>query len=381
MAMALDGEFVEDRSKEQTAAECMDRLLLAATADESKSETRQPGQELRPGKALVTREPEEGLVEYSWLRRSYFGDATNLLMKRGSNPPTIPVDPKKKYTTEHYTARWIAIGEVHAARRLSDVRFDIWDRASRTLGRVLRHSSDESAPPCRLSDASLGGEIAFALLLQKHVFRQGDSPRTLYDAMMLKEKDRGRPRFQVLVRYPTTEEKEDEVADRYIFRLGALSGMILLRIRSVQGHSGETMQRISRVGHVVVEKAAVPRILMHSTLSAHLEHILKKGLLPGGPRHERVDSFFVGAEEFAKKIAQAKAGPDSTAVTWKDPVHDLHMRTKSDVVMMYSGTLMYEDNVNDLAEYRYKGLHNPGHRQLRLSTRSTIPRKRQDYAH
>ena len=32
-------------------------------------------------------------------------------------------------------------------------------------------------------------------------------------------------------------------------------------------------------------------------------------------------------------------------LTWMDPVHDLHMRTKSDIVMIYSGILMYEDNV------------------------------------
>ncbi len=76
-----------------------------------------------------------------------------------------------------------------------------------------------------------------------------------------------------------------------------------------------------------------------------MDRILVKGLLPGGPRHERVDNFSVEPEGFAKKIAQAKAGPQPTMLTWKDPVHDLHMRTKSDIVRIYSGTLMYEDNV------------------------------------
>ena len=50
-------------------------------------------------------------------------------------------------------------------------------------------------------------------------------------------------------------------------------------------------------------------------------------------------------EEFERKVAQVKAGPKSTVIVWKDPVRDLHMRTKSDIVMIYSGTLMYEDNV------------------------------------
>jgi hypothetical protein len=53
----------------------------------------------------------------------------------------------------------------------------------------------------------------------------------------------------------------------------------------------------------------------------------------------------VEPEGFARKVAQAKARPKSTVITWKDPVHDLHMRTKSDIVMICSEILMYEDNV------------------------------------
>ena len=181
---------------------------------------------------------------------------------------------------------------------------------------------------------------------------------------MLQEKDRGRPRFQVLVRYPTQQEKDDEAADCYIFNRGELAGKILLRVRSVQGHSGEAMKSITRVGQVLVEKKAVPLILIHSTLAENMDRILVKGLLPGGPRHERVDNFFVEPEGFAKKIAQAKAGPQPTMLTWKDPVHDLHMRTKSDIVMIYSGTLMYEDNVtiwrsSDTKDYLTPDIHRP----------------------
>ena len=102
------------------------------------------------------------------------------------------------------------------------------------MGWLLRHGKDENVPPCHKLDGSLAAEVAFAFLLQRHVFRPGDSPRTLYDALMLQEKDRGRPRFQVLVRYPTQQEKDDEAADRYVFNRGELAGKILLRVRSVQ---------------------------------------------------------------------------------------------------------------------------------------------------
>ena len=175
------------------------------------------------------------------------------------------------------------------------------------MGWLLRHARDEDVPPRHKLDGSLGAEIAFAFLLQRHVFRPGDSPRTLYDAFMLQEKDRGCPRFQVLVRYPTHQEKDDEAAERYIFNRGELAGQILLRVRSVQGHSGEAMKSITRVGQVLVEKKAVPLILIHSTPAENMDRSLVKGLLPGGPRHERVDNFFVEPEGFAKKVAQAKA--------------------------------------------------------------------------
>ncbi len=153
---------------------------------------------------------------------------TQYLMPRGSNPPTVPKDPEKWDTTEHYIAQWVAAGEVPPARRLSDVRFDVFDKGSRMLGWLVRHAADESTPPRHKIDGSLGAEIAFAFLLQRHVFRPGDSPRTPYDALMLQERDQGLPRFQVLVRYPTQEEKDDEAADRYIFSRGELAGKISL---------------------------------------------------------------------------------------------------------------------------------------------------------
>ncbi len=85
----------------------------------------------------------------------------------------------------------------------------------------------------------------------------------------------------MLVRYPTQQEKDDEAADRYIFNRGELAEKILLRVRSVQGRSGEAMKSITRVGQVLVEKRAVPLILIHSTLVENMDRILAEGLLPG----------------------------------------------------------------------------------------------------
>ncbi len=38
--------------------------------------------------------------------------------------------------------------------------------------------------------------------------------------MMLKKKDKGRPRLQVVIRHPSKREIDDEVACRYIFDRG-----------------------------------------------------------------------------------------------------------------------------------------------------------------
>ena len=170
------------------------------------------------------------------------------LMPRKSNPPMKPAqeNPVNKYTAKHFDPEWWPVDEVHI--QFPTPKFEKVDKASRQLGFVLRHSSDLSMPPCDPKDGSLSAEVAFALLTQRHMFHQGDSPRTLYDALMLNKKDAGRPRFQVLIRHPSKQEVDDDVACRYIFTHGKMSGMILLRIRSVQGHSGEAMRNISRVG-------------------------------------------------------------------------------------------------------------------------------------
>ncbi len=107
-------------------------------------------------------------------------------------------------------------------------------------------------------------------LTQRRVFHQGDRALTLYDGMMLKKKVEGRPCFQVLTWRSSKREIDDEAACRYIFDRGKMKRMILLRIRSVQGHPGEAMQNISRVGHEIVGQDKIPLLLAHSTMSVHL---------------------------------------------------------------------------------------------------------------
>ncbi len=66
------------------------------------------------------------------------------------------------------------------------------------------------------------------------------------------------------------------VACRYILDRGNMKGMILLRIRSVQGRSGEDRRKINRVGHEIVGQDKIPPLLMHSTISVHLERVYKE---------------------------------------------------------------------------------------------------------
>ncbi len=86
------------------------------------------------------------------------------------------------------------------------------------------------------------------MLLQRQLSHQGDSPKRLYEATMLKMKGTGRARFQLLVRKPNREEVNCDVASRYIFDRGAMRRLLLLRVRCIQGHAGETMRNMTRIG-------------------------------------------------------------------------------------------------------------------------------------
>jgi hypothetical protein len=96
---------------------------------------------------------------------------------------------------------WKAVGEVHSWPRTPI--YNSVDAASRQMGYALRHSGDPASPPCNPADGSISAEVIFAMLSQRHLFHQGDSPKRLYDAMMLHKQDAERTRFQVVARKPS----------------------------------------------------------------------------------------------------------------------------------------------------------------------------------
>ncbi len=79
---------------------------------------------------------------------------------------------------------------------------------------------------------------------------------------VLKKKDAGRARLQVLARKPSHAEIRDEVTSRCVFDRGAVKGFFLLRIWRAQGHSG-----------LVLRRGAYPVILTHSAWHVHQEQV------------------------------------------------------------------------------------------------------------
>ncbi len=91
VAMALGNQFVKNRSTEPAAAVRIDRLMLAAAEDESKSQARQPGEQKRTEAAPVARDHKE-TGEVRWRRRAPFRRGTaQFLMPLRNNPPMTSV--------------------------------------------------------------------------------------------------------------------------------------------------------------------------------------------------------------------------------------------------------------------------------------------------
>ncbi len=84
-------------------------------------------------------------------------------------------------------------------------------------------------------------------------------------------------------------------------------------------------------------KIVYPALLMHSKKASLLESIGLRGLKPGGLTRGRVDVFMLNALEFAHKLYFENMYAPRF---WKDPVNDVHMRAKSDVVLFIPGTLL-----------------------------------------
>ena len=162
---------------------------------------------------------------------------------------------------------------------------DDWDaiqRASRFLSKMLRHGENDRWSPTRDDDQSICMELAYNAAISRGILAETCSPSDVYTCLKLQWKDRGRGRFHLLLRDASFEESCDPTTKKYIITTGPLAGKMMLRIRTVQGHSGVMQERIRRVNQREVEKHDYPALLMHSTQAALLGSIGLPGLIPGG---------------------------------------------------------------------------------------------------
>ncbi len=162
------------------------------------------------------------------------------------------------------------------------------------MGKILRHEDRAYwAPVAHVDDRSLSAEIAFNVAVLMGNMKPEQSPYEIYDVCKLLSKDAGRPRFNLLAREPSREEIGDEMAKRYMIRKGPLNGKLLLRVRTVQGHSGSRKEMTERIGQRCMPSPQYPLLLMHSTAMANVDSIGQYGLTPGGMQRRRLDNYFV----------------------------------------------------------------------------------------
>ena len=206
---------------------------------------------------------------------------------------------------------------------------------------MLRHGENASWVPERDKVGAISAELAFNVGILCGKMYKEQSPSDLYGFCILEQKDINRPRFHVLVREPSRTELNDVSARKYMIIGGPLNGKLLLRIRSVQGHSGARAQHMTRINHKFVPNVEFPTLLMHSTKISLLESIGRHGLMPGGLTRGRVDVFMSNAEDFAHSVYFDKI---YAPLVWKDPVRDVHMRVSSDVVLFIPGALLSQED-------------------------------------
>ena len=103
------------------------------------------------------------------------------------------------------------------------------------------------------NDASFG----YDLLLSEGMPTATQDPKALCEILKVFQKDQGRARFQVLARKPTPDEKRDHVASKFIMGNGDYKGMLMIRIRCVQGQS---VQFDDRTGQRIVSLLDYPML-------------------------------------------------------------------------------------------------------------------------
>ena len=179
---------------------------------------------------------------------------------------------------------WVAVDELFDRKRFIEAK--VWksiQEASRFFGKMLRHGENASWAPERDKVGAISAELAFNVgILCGKMYKEQTRSDLFYGFCKLEQKDFNRPRFHVLVREPSRTELNDASARKYMIIGGPLNGKLLLRIRSVQGHSGARAQHMTRINQRLVPKVEFPTLLMHSTKSSLLESIGLYGLQPGG---------------------------------------------------------------------------------------------------
>ncbi len=147
-------------------------------------------------------------------------------------------------------------------------------------------------------DRSITAEVAFNMLVFRQNMKVGQAPCDMYDASKLKAKDAGRPRFHVLLREPSPEEVMHPIANLYTIKKGPLVRKLMIRIRTVQGHSGARKAAADRIGQRMMPKTEYPLLLMHSTLEKCTDQFKQQGLPPGGYLRLRNDKYLVDPSQF-----------------------------------------------------------------------------------
>ena len=333
--MAVDWEglqlsAVEPTEQAMAQVQAEKKVAVAKELREDRPETKGIAllrSAIAPAQAEAAAEPEEGYQEKQAADLWYANNAwIDGFVGRGTAPPVTK------------DAVWTAVTELFDRKRWIEPReWNAIQSASRFYGRMLRHGENDAWAPDVDEDGSMSSELAFNVGIVCGKMNKKQLPSDLYTCFKLQQKDINRARFHVLVRDPTTVEINDVNARKYMINVGPLGGKLLLRIRTVQGHSGVRATQMTRVNQRLVPKVEYPALLMHSTNVALLQSISLRGLIPGGLTRQRVDVFMANALEFSHKVYFDK--PFAPRV-WKDPVHDVHMRKESDVVVFIPGTLL-----------------------------------------
>ena len=109
---------------------------------------------------------------------------------------------------------------------------------------MLRHGENASWAPQMDKVGAISAELAFNVGILCGKMYKEQTRSDLYGCLKLVQKDINRPRFHVRVREASRTELNDTSARKYMIAGGPLGGKLLLRIRSVQGHTAAPEQSI-----------------------------------------------------------------------------------------------------------------------------------------